>query len=253
MLSKQESNMRKYRYSKEELQKIVAESVCLKEVMQKMGIVARGGNYKTIRNKIKEFELCIKHFTGQAHNKGKKHPEKRRPIEDYLNNNQKIGTHALKLKLLKAKIFEPICSNCKNTEWMGNPIPLELDHIDGNNEDNLRLLCPNCHAQTDTYRGKNKSKLPLRELMCKECNKPFQSNNVNRQTCSNECKHKAYYKQRVETESKNNKDFKPKKSKYKIKWPTKEEILERLKTISCKTLAKELGVSANSIRVHLKR
>lgn len=51
------------------------------------------------------------------------------------------------------------CSECKLTEWREQPIPLELDHIDGNCEnnsrDNLRLICPNCHAQTPTYRGKN--------------------------------------------------------------------------------------------------
>jgi predicted HNH restriction endonuclease len=51
---------------------------------------------------------------------------------------------------------------CNNTEWNGQPIPLELEHKNGNNQDNslnnLCLLCPNCHAQTSTYRGKNKSK-----------------------------------------------------------------------------------------------
>lgn len=50
------------------------------------------------------------------------------------------------------------CEICLLTEWRGKPIPLDLDHIDGNPDsndaDNLRLLCPNCHAQTDTYKGK---------------------------------------------------------------------------------------------------
>lgn len=53
------------------------------------------------------------------------------------------------------------CETCSNTEWMGNPIPLELEHTDGNNRNNiksnLKLLCPNCHAFTDFYRGKNKN------------------------------------------------------------------------------------------------
>ena len=46
--------------------------------------------------------------------------------------------------------------------WCGKEITLELDHINGDNRDhrvqNLRLLCPNCHSQTDTWRGRNKNK-----------------------------------------------------------------------------------------------
>lgn len=58
--------------------------------------------------------------------------------------------------------FEHKCDNCGRIEWLEKPIPLELDHINGDKhnhrKENLRLLCPNCHAQTDTYCGKNKGK-----------------------------------------------------------------------------------------------
>lgn len=52
------------------------------------------------------------------------------------------------------------CQICGNTEWMGQPIPLVVDHIDGNSEnsaiDNFRLICGNCNMQTDTFAGKNR-------------------------------------------------------------------------------------------------
>lgn len=63
----------------------------------------------------------------------------------------------IKHKLIKNKTS---CDICSVSEWFGNKIKLEMDHIDGNNNNdninNLRFLCPNCHAQTKTYCGSNK-------------------------------------------------------------------------------------------------
>jgi Zn finger protein HypA/HybF involved in hydrogenase expression len=61
------------------------------------------------------------------------------------------------------------CESCGLSEWIGQKIPLELDHIDGNsdnnNESNLRLICPNCHALTETYKGANAGKNSSRHKM----------------------------------------------------------------------------------------
>ncbi len=83
----------------------------------------------------------------------------KRNIDEYLNNIQPIQSYKLKSRLFKEELKQKQCESCKLTEWLGKPIPLELDHIDGNNSNNslnnLRILCPNCHALTPTYRGKN--------------------------------------------------------------------------------------------------
>lgn len=70
------------------------------------------------------------------------------------------STFKLKNKLLKENILENKCSICNISEWNGLSLNMELDHIDGNkynhSRDNLRMLCPNCHAQTETYRSKKR-------------------------------------------------------------------------------------------------
>lgn len=52
------------------------------------------------------------------------------------------------------------CECCKHTDWLGKPITLELEHTDGdrknNTKENLKLLCPNCHSQTPTWKGRNR-------------------------------------------------------------------------------------------------
>ena len=126
-----------------------------------LGLQPSGGNYSCVKRYVAELKLDTSHWTGQSWNKGKLFGP-RRPIEEYLVENSNIQSHKLKNKLLRAGLKQPKCECCGITEWNGKSAPLELDHINGVNTDNqienLRILCPNCHAQTDTYRGRNKRK-----------------------------------------------------------------------------------------------
>ena len=65
-------------------------------------------------------------------------------------------------KYLKEEYFTYECSICGISDWLGMPLTLQIDHINGNNRDNrfdnLRLLCANCHTQTDTWGNPNRKK-----------------------------------------------------------------------------------------------
>ena len=84
------------------------------------------------------------------------------PIEDVLSRGRKRTRHHVKLRLLGAGLKEERCEWCGLSEWRGKPLALELHHVNGdgldNRLENLLLLCPNCHSQTDTWGGRNKAR-----------------------------------------------------------------------------------------------
>jgi Zn finger protein HypA/HybF involved in hydrogenase expression len=149
----------RYTYSEQELREAVKTSTSVRQVLDKLNIVPAGGNYQTTNRRIQKLNIDTSHFTGQAWNKGKVIGPKK-SIEYYLTENSHHQSFKLKSRLIAEGLKEHKCECCGINEWNGKPAPIELDHINGNHHDNrlenLRILCPNCHAQTDTYRGKNK-------------------------------------------------------------------------------------------------
>jgi hypothetical protein len=148
----------KHRYNVQQVQEAVSVSNSIRNVLKLLNIVPAGGNYYIIKKFIKNNNIDISHFTGRGHNLGKFLP--RIDTKEYLSNRKSITSHKLRLRLIKENIFENRCSICDNSTWLDKPIPLELHHKDGkhsnNSLNNLFLVCPNCHAFTSTYRGKNK-------------------------------------------------------------------------------------------------
>ncbi len=83
-------------------------------------------------------------------------------LKEYLEKSIHIQPTKIRKKLLREGLKPYRCENCGLSTWLNGPIPLELHHIDGNKThntlENFQLLCPNCHALTNSYRGKNVKK-----------------------------------------------------------------------------------------------
>ena len=153
----------KNKKTREEIESAAAKSSSIAGVCRLLKLVPSGGNYRIIHNAIEKYKIDTSHFTGQGWNINLKFkPFEGKKIEEILVKNSTYQSYKLKKRLIAEGIKKSVCESCGQSEWLEQPIPLELHHINGNNSDNrlenLRLLCPNCHALTDSYRGKNKRK-----------------------------------------------------------------------------------------------
>lgn len=220
----------------ENILNIIKESNSIREVLIKLNFVATGSNYKNFKRFLKDNNIDVSHF---VKNKNKSNNSEKRQLEDYLNNKYPIQSHALKLKLIKANILKHECSVCHLTEWNDKPIPIDLDHINGNHNDNtlsnLRILCPNCHAKTDNYCSKNaKNFKPKTIYSCAKCNIE-----LSQKTKSGHC-----------IKCMPRSGFKHLK---RIEWTiSPDELLEMVKQSNFTEVGKKLGVSQKSIRNRLK-
>lgn len=141
--------MKKYRnYSDDDIIKTSSYVTSLRQLLLELNLKPIGGNYANMKRNIQRLNINTSHWTGQGWNLDKQ------------LKNYKDYTRPVQLK--KHLIIKRGCKcegiDCGISSWMGKPIVLELDHIDGNRtnneETNLKLLCPNCHSQTPTWRGR---------------------------------------------------------------------------------------------------
>ncbi|MEU1435744.1 HNH endonuclease [Streptomyces sp. NPDC005786] len=148
------------RHTEEKLRGLVVRSTSVTEVVRRLGINPVGGNHAHISRRIAALGIDTTHFVRTP---------PRRP-KGALGNRLVLGSptdgripgERLRRELMRNEV-EDACAECGNKgEWLDQPLRLEVDHINGdwwdNRQENLRILCPNCHAASDTYRGRKRGR-----------------------------------------------------------------------------------------------
>ena len=145
------------RYTDEDIANAVAHSLTIAGVMRLLGIKPAGGSHFHISRRIKRMELDTSHFLGASFRKGTR--QERIPADLILVKRDpglpRAKPHMLRRALAEVQISVE-CEVCGTAnDWMGKPLTLHVDHIDGDYSnclrENLRFLCPNCHSQTASY------------------------------------------------------------------------------------------------------
>lgn len=159
------ASRRRRSWTDEELRAAISSSRGLAATLRALGLVPAGGNYDMLQRRIRELGIDTTHFTGKRWNKGLVfQPSQPRPLTEVLVADRWTTSHHLKQRLMREGLKAERCELCG---WAARRpsdgvIPLELDHVNGDRHDNrlenLRVVCPNCHALQPTHRGLNRKR-----------------------------------------------------------------------------------------------
>ena len=147
-----------YKLNDEEFVNLVKSSLNISEVLFKLGYSTVGNSwgYSQVKKRMVELNLTGADFKGKS---GLATQQKEIDPSKLLCENSKHARKVLRTYIIRNNLLPYKCAICGTIEWNGKTLSLELDHINGINNDNrlenLRFLCPNCHSQTDTYGVKN--------------------------------------------------------------------------------------------------
>lgn len=171
-----------------------------------------------------------------------KEHDKESVIKNFLVKGKKTSSHRLKLLLYKFNIKEEVCECCGlKAKWNGKTLSLHLDHIDGDNTNNelvnLRILCPNCHSQTETYSGKKTKKSKEQKLIelnkkCSNCNSLI----TKKATLCNSCS-----------------GIKKAEEKRDFILPTKENLILLLRATNFEEVGRKFNVTGNAVKKWCKK
>lgn len=152
---------RKTRWTNEDLRRAVASSISVAQVIRALGLIPAGGNYDHVQRRMRDLGLDTSHFKGAGWSRGLSLKPNAIPLTEVLVAGRWTTSHHLKQRLFREGLKKQQCELCGWAERTADGrIPLELDHINGDKNDNrlvnLRVVCPNCHSLQPTHRGRNR-------------------------------------------------------------------------------------------------
>jgi hypothetical protein len=231
---------KKKRWTDRMLVSLVESQVTMAGVLRGLGLRPIGGNYVSVKKHIRRLGLDTSHWLGRSWSKGqsKPFPTGTKPLSEVLVAGRATSSSHLRRRLIREGVLKEECAICALSSWLGKSITLHLDHINGDRFDNrlqnIRLLCPNCHSQTDTYCGKNSRGVPR-----KKAPKKRPQANTPAPTCS--CGEQVSKRGRLCPSC-------AQRRRTKIIWPPVEELRDRVAQTSYSAVSRELGVSDNAVR-----
>lgn len=250
------------RYTKEVLEEAVAASKSYAGVLRFLGLRQAGGTQSHISSKIKSFGIDTSHFTGVLWSKGRTDLPKKstKDILLVLPEGSRRPKRNQLLRAMEEKGLTYSCSLCYNDgTWLGEALTLEIDHVDGNwlnnKIENLRFLCPNCHAQqvntNRPHKYRNQAGVghfgePV-DLGSTSRNNSVAGSTPVSCTCGAKITRKASKCVKCEYASR-----KGRPGRARIDWPSNEELQRMVSQSNFLAVGRTLGVSDNAVRKRLK-